>query len=212
MNGKHRLLIAFLLGALLAVPACREGADRETTVGDTETQAPDTTADVHAPDPPEKMEEDVEPYYLENNYVYMWQKDGLKGTKRRLCVQSETYGLLVDGKTGKLIGAAPADPNGPFAEMDIDTLPAVDMAFELKNGDAQAFVSAGSTGAVLAGGMIRTKQEVIQALAVRIFQNHAEAAAVDQNGIVDIGYLIEQQTGGTGAAAGFHLTDVGKQS
>ncbi len=121
MNGKHLLLAAGLAASLLVLSACQDAPAVPAAPGS-------------EPDPPYK-ENDMGAL-LEKNYVYMWQKDGLNRDKRRICLQSETYGLLVDGKTGKLIGAAAADPDAPYTECDADALPPVDMSFQLKNGDA----------------------------------------------------------------------------
>lgn len=69
---------------------------------------------------------------LEKDYVYVWNYDGLNGRDRRMSMQSENYSLFVDAKSGKLIGAEPANPSGKYVEKDFSKLPAVDMSFFLK--------------------------------------------------------------------------------
>ena len=108
MNRRNCLLIVSLLWTLLLLAFCLQGCAGKSR----------------------------EENYFENNYVYMWQKDGLKAATQRFCIQSEYYGLLIDGQTGKLLGAASADADEPFVEMDIDALHTANMTFELKDGDS----------------------------------------------------------------------------
>lgn len=77
---------------------------------------------------------EVTPMYdtMDKDYVYMWNHDGLINDERRMCFQTEDYSLVVDARSGKLIGAAAEDGAGEFVEMDVNALPSVDMGFYLK--------------------------------------------------------------------------------
>lgn len=75
----------------------------------------------------------VKDFVLENDYVYMWQYDGLMGENRRMGFQSESYALLVDERNGRLLGAeAISAENAARKEVDFSKLTAVDMKTYLK--------------------------------------------------------------------------------
>ena len=68
---------------------------------------------------------------MTRDYVYMWHRDGLEGSQRRVCLQSEDYALQVDAKYGDLIGAGVVDATERYVEADFDALPAAATEFFL---------------------------------------------------------------------------------
>ena len=72
-------------------------------------------------------------FVMENDYVYMWQYDGLTGENCRMSFQSESYAMLVDERSGRLLGAESISAeSSERKEVDFSNLAAVDMKTYLK--------------------------------------------------------------------------------
>ena len=75
----------------------------------------------------------VEDIKFDKGYAYMWHVDGLRGEENRVMFQTDGYSMLVDTRSGDLIGAAVAK-EGDFKETEISSLSTMDTTFEVKIG------------------------------------------------------------------------------
>ena len=71
---------------------------------------------------------------LEDNYTYMWHRDGVGGTDNTICFQSEKYYMTVDGYTGKLTGLSNYD-GSQYKLADFDKINRLESHFYIKNDD-----------------------------------------------------------------------------
>ncbi len=78
---------------------------------------------------------------LEEDYVYMWNRDGLRGEECVVNFQTPAYAMQVDGKLGKLValGEYESLSDNTYAEADFSSLTKAEMNFFLtENGTEHA--------------------------------------------------------------------------
>lgn len=70
---------------------------------------------------------------LEEDYVYMWNRDGLRGEECVVNLQTPAYAMQVDGKLGKLValGEYKSLSDGTYTEADFSVLTKAEMNFFL---------------------------------------------------------------------------------
>ena len=78
-----------------------------------------------------KGEEPIYTDVFEDDYTYMWHRDGIIAEQDRMMFQSINYTALVDSKTGKLLSYAPYLKEN-LESVDLATLNNVDMNYQLK--------------------------------------------------------------------------------
>ena len=72
---------------------------------------------------------------FEDDYTYMWHRDGIIDEQDRIIFQSINYSALVDSKTGKLLSYSPYLKNNLEA-IDDSSLNNVEMKYQLKVGES----------------------------------------------------------------------------
>ena len=70
---------------------------------------------------------------MEEDYVYMWNRDGLRGEECVVNFQTPAYAMQVDGKLGKLValGEYKSLSEGTYTEADFSVLTKAEMNFFL---------------------------------------------------------------------------------
>lgn len=71
---------------------------------------------------------------FEDDYTYMWHRDGIIDEQDRIMVQSINYSALIDSKTGKLLSYAPYSKDH-LESIDIASLNNIEMKYQLKIDD-----------------------------------------------------------------------------
>ena len=108
-----------------------------------------------------KGEEPVFNDVYEDDYTYMWHRDGIMAERDRMMFQSINYGMLVDSKTGKIVSYSPYSKEH-LESFDLASIDNVHMEYSLTVGDktyAQADVS--PSGRMIASGRYFNKWDNI---------------------------------------------------
>ena len=73
---------------------------------------------------------------MEQNYVYMWNRDGIRGETAVVNFQTPSYAFQVDSKIGKIVsmGTYKSLSDTLYTECDFSSLAAVKMSFSLREG------------------------------------------------------------------------------
>ena len=102
--------------------------------------APADPADEEKPngnDPPAiTLSEYKEELEMEQNYVYMWNRDGIRGETAIVNFQTPSYAFQVDSKLGKIVsmGTYKSLSDTLYTECDFSSLADVKMSFSLREG------------------------------------------------------------------------------
>lgn len=108
-----------------------------------------------------KGEDPVYSDTYEDDYTYMWHRDGIVNEQDRMMFQSINYGMLVDTKTGHILSYSPYLKNSAES-FDITNLNNIHMEYSLKIGNksyAQADVS--PSGRMISSGRYFNKWDNI---------------------------------------------------
>ncbi|MBQ7994837.1 MAG: hypothetical protein IJ247_01285 [Bacilli bacterium] len=99
----------------------------------------------------ETIDIEIKDEMYEQNYVYMWHLDGLRGIENRLCFQSKNYEMVVDSLSGKLIKA---DVNKEKANKSFDlNIHDISMDFFAKiDGSYYPLTEPGTNGRIVDSG------------------------------------------------------------